>query len=345
MSGRKLVRWGAATLLMCLAVSGCGGTDTETPAQEESDLQLNVLGILSLGESLEGVNRLTSATREAAEAIGWDVRLVDAQGDPSKAATGMRSLVQQGVDAIVDAAVEPSIIAQGLTEAREAGIPVVGLSLGSAPEGIVADFAHDDQGNTALIDDELARLVPRGSDVAATRFLGLQATEKRYEQFRLDAEKYGWNVVAVHDLTPPDFGTDAQTWTQSMLTANPGVAGVWTGSDPAAAGVARGIAAVRSDAIVVGFNGDMDALAAIRSGGPFKATVAAGLEEGAWGAVDVLLQVLAGEPVESGQQIGLPGAIVTEENVPAEGEGYFNVSGEDYVKKYTALWKQKYNLG
>ena len=351
MSVRGAVLGAAACLLSCLVLSGCGDDDdgadsagTGGAAQQDAELQNKTLGILSLGEALEGVHRLTSATREAAESVGWDVQLADAQGDPEKAAAAMRSLVQQDVDAIVDAAVEPSIIKQGLTAAAEAEIPVVGLNLGMAPEGIIADFVSNERENTALIDGELAERVPEGGKIAATRFLGTSATKARYEQFERDVEKYGWDVVAVHDLVPPNFGPNAENFAKAILTANPDLQGFWTGSDPAAAGVARGISAVKSDAIVVGYNGDGDALAAIRAGGPFKSTVAFALERGAWMAVDTLIRVLAGETVETGTTVSLPGEVVTESNVPAEGEGYFNAWG-DHVAEFGEKWKRDYDLG
>ena len=48
-------------------------------------------------------------------------------GDPQKMARGMTSLVNQGVDAIINGANTPSVVQQGLKMAKEKGIPVINI--------------------------------------------------------------------------------------------------------------------------------------------------------------------------------------------------------------------------
>ena len=84
----------------------------------------------------------------------------------------------------------------------------------------------------------------------------------------------------------------------------------------------KAVEAAESDAIVVSMNGDPEEYAAIRAGGPFKATVADGHEFGGEAACKIAANMLGGgtAPGTAGTPIFATSVLVTADNVPAEGE-------------------------
>jgi ribose transport system substrate-binding protein len=114
----------------------------------------------------------------------------------------------------------------------------------------------------------------------------------------------------------------AQTSTEAALQANPDVKAVIGGFGSLGIGAANAVSAAGSDAIVVSMNGDPEEYAAIREGGPFKATVADGHEFGGAAACQIAASMLAGNPApgEPGKPILATSVLVTADNVPAEGE-------------------------
>jgi ABC-type sugar transport system substrate-binding protein len=115
------------------ALPACGGDDddddgaaqTQTEDGERVTLEKKTIGIMGPVDAAEIIKLANDATEQAAEALGWDVIRVDPGGDPAKMASGMTSLVNRGVDAIVLTTMEPATIAAGLRAAEEKGIPVI----------------------------------------------------------------------------------------------------------------------------------------------------------------------------------------------------------------------------
>ncbi len=114
----------------------------------------------------------------------------------------------------------------------------------------------------------------------------------------------------------------AQTATETALQANPNIKAVIGGFGSLGVGAATAVTAANSDAIVVSMNGDPEEYAAIRSGGPFKATVADGHEYGGEAACKIASSMLAGNPAPgtAGKPILTTSVLVTSDNVPADGE-------------------------
>src|SRR5687768_12949354 len=107
-------------LVSVLALPACGGDDdddgdeaaqTQTEAGEKVALEKKTIGIMGPVDAAEIIKLANDATERAAEALGWEVVRVDPGGDPAKMASGMTSLVNRNVDAIVLTTMEPATIA------------------------------------------------------------------------------------------------------------------------------------------------------------------------------------------------------------------------------------------
>src|SRR5260370_1895775 len=68
----------------------------------------------------------------AAKAKGWDVNVIDTEGEAAAVISRIEDMVTQKVDAIV-INVDPSQVKAGLQSAKDAKIPVFGMDAGSDP--------------------------------------------------------------------------------------------------------------------------------------------------------------------------------------------------------------------
>jgi ribose transport system substrate-binding protein len=117
-----------------LALSLAGLTGCSAPANQASTtkgIETRTIGWVDgvLAGSFQ--TRLNEVAKEAIQALGWKMKTIDLNGDPSKASSAVSSLVSSGVDAILTSAVTPSTARAGLLQAQAAHIPV--LIVGSEP--------------------------------------------------------------------------------------------------------------------------------------------------------------------------------------------------------------------
>lgn len=73
-----------------------------------------------------GVSGVAKGVQEAAEAIGWDVRVLDGQGDSAGITSAMGQAVALAPDGIVIGGFDPATVSSQLSQADAAGIPVIG---------------------------------------------------------------------------------------------------------------------------------------------------------------------------------------------------------------------------
>ncbi|MGN6333820.1 MAG: substrate-binding domain-containing protein [Motilibacteraceae bacterium] len=73
-----------------------------------------------------GVAGNAKGVQEAGKAIGWNVRVIDGQGDPSGIAAAMGQAIALKPDGIVVGGFDPGSVSAQVKQANDAGIPIVG---------------------------------------------------------------------------------------------------------------------------------------------------------------------------------------------------------------------------
>ncbi|HEU4675755.1 MAG TPA: substrate-binding domain-containing protein [Motilibacteraceae bacterium] len=73
-----------------------------------------------------GVAGNAKGVQEAGKAIGWNVRVIDGQGDPSGIAAAMGQAIALKPDGIVVGGFDPGSVSAQIKQAADAGIPIVG---------------------------------------------------------------------------------------------------------------------------------------------------------------------------------------------------------------------------
>jgi ABC-type sugar transport system substrate-binding protein len=152
-----------ALLLVVLMVgisilSGCTKTPTEKKLDSEptasaddtkSTGSTKKIGIAIYSMGADSCVAMVEDCRDAAKKLGWEIVLMDANGDPSTQADQMASLVSQGVDAILLNPTDTTSLIPSIKNAIDAGIPVMagGMEMDQEAMDLILFFAGvDDYG-------------------------------------------------------------------------------------------------------------------------------------------------------------------------------------------------------
>ncbi|WP_030300392.1 substrate-binding domain-containing protein [Streptomyces katrae] len=80
-----------------------------------------------------GVAGVAKGVKEAAQAIGWDVRVIDGEGTPAGIQAALSQAVTLKPSGIVIGGFDPRLTSQQVAQAEEAGIPLIGWHAVSSP--------------------------------------------------------------------------------------------------------------------------------------------------------------------------------------------------------------------
>lgn len=251
--------------------------------------------------------------QQRAEAKGWAVTVTDTAGDFDRLNSEIQNAAARRPKAIVLGMGDPAQMGLGLRAAQDAGVPVFGIDAGVA-DGIAANVTsdNDDLGRksaTALID-----IVGRGAPILMFTHDPHPGVRARAVAARKAFADAGIAVVESKHVAVPGPVEDAKKSMQDFLTAHPdpnAIRGVWAAWDEPAFGATQAIQDADRDGIaVVGVDGQDFALAEIRKGGPFKATVRQDWDGIADRTVALIDDTLQGKrPAE--REYRLPGQVLT----------------------------------
>jgi galactofuranose transport system substrate-binding protein len=122
------------TLAVLFAVMGCERSSPPTPAKEavpasdtkpKKTYQDLIVGYAQLGAESEWRSANTASVKEAAEALGVELKFSDAQQKQENQIKAIRSLIAQRVDVIGVAPLTETGWDEVFTEAKAAGIPII----------------------------------------------------------------------------------------------------------------------------------------------------------------------------------------------------------------------------
>jgi ribose transport system substrate-binding protein len=295
--------------LMLIFITGCS---LEPPEWAKPKAGGDVKDI-KIGLSISTLNNpffvsLKDGVVAEATKQGMEVVVVDAQNDSAKQSNDVDDLIQQGVNALLINPTDSSAISTVVQTANSLGIPVITLDR-SADQGEVAALVASDnvkggQMAAEYIVDQL------GKDTKVIELEGVpgaSATRERGKGFHDIADKQ-LNVVAKQAA---DFDrTKGLTVTENLLQGNPDAKAIFAHNDEMALGAIEAIQSSGKDIMVIGFDGNDDALKSIEAGN-LTATVAQQPELIGQLAVGAAKDVLQGKEVE--ENIAAPLKLVVKE--------------------------------
>ncbi|WP_027109067.1 D-ribose ABC transporter substrate-binding protein [Lacticigenium naphthae] len=312
---KKLIAlFGASALLL----GACGTTglegddtgDTGEEAVESVEPEEMVVGL-----SLSTLNNpffvsLEEGVVNAAEAEGAEVQTVDAQDDTAKQLNDVNDLIQQGVNVLLINPVDSAAIAPAIESANSAGIPVITIDRSTEGGDVITLVASDNVEGGEMAAQYIIDLVGEGAATVQLEGVpGASATRERGEGFMNVAEE-GLDVV---DTQTANFNrSEGLTVMENMLQANSDLKAVFAQNDEMALGAIEAIeaAGLEDEIVVVGFDGNDDALAAIEEE-RMDATIAQQPIEMGRIAMETAFEYFDGEEIED--YIASPLELITNE--------------------------------
>lgn len=275
---------------------------------QETDLK-NV----KIGLSVSTLNNpffvsMKDGVEKEAKLNGMDVVVVDAQNDAAKQINDVEDLIQQGVDVLLINPTDSAAISTAVQSANSLGIPVVTLDR-SAEKGDVATLvSSDNEKGGEMAGQFLVEQLGEGAKVAELEGVpGASATRERGKGFHNIADE---KLDVVAKQTANFDRTEGLNTMENLLQGNPEIKAVFAHNDEMALGAIQAIQSSGKDILVVGFDGNEDAINSIKDG-KLSATVAQQPEEIGALAVQAGVDVLKGNEVD--ENIPVPLKLVTEE--------------------------------
>jgi ABC-type sugar transport system substrate-binding protein len=212
----------AVVLLLMLAIGASSVAADNARTTTASRIKPRTIGIYASQGVAEIQKRCVVATKAAVKALGWKFRFVDGEGDPSKMQQRFQALVNSRVDAIVGCFLEPAPINAQLQAAKKAGIPVVNAGLAGTPSPLVAaDYQVNDTKLTQTLVDYMGKQLPKGAKIGVIALPQFIQAKIRVDVFKQAAKKYGWQIVAEHNVNLLDIFGDTTKGGRDILTSNP----------------------------------------------------------------------------------------------------------------------------
>ncbi len=285
----KLLSLVLSTVLIMGTLVGCA---TEKPAE----------GSKKIGMVLSTLNNpffvsMKEGAEEKAKELGYEVVVLDSQNDATKERSNVEDLIQQGITVLIINPTDSDAVINSIAVANENNIKVITVDRLANGGEVVSHIASDNiKGGEMAAEFILEKLDGKGNLVELQGVPGASATRDRGQGFHnIVDNKDGVKVVSSQSA---EFDRQkGLTVTENIIQATPEFDAIFAHNDEMALGAVKAIKTANKDVIIVGFDGNDDAKAAVESG-----DLAATIEQkphlmGAV-AVENAVKVAEGETVE-----------------------------------------------
>lgn len=236
----------------------------------------------------------------------------DEKGDATEMITGVTALIEQGIDALVISPYSPESLGTVMALAEEKGIPVVVVDIGTGGASVDAFIMSDMRGGGALAGEYFLKLMEDGAYPEITsKNLAIIKCETSATYAITRGEGFKDKVVpAGYTVVEEQHGNSSKDEAYAIMVdyiAKYGeeLAAVFCENDQMALGAAAAIdeAGLKGKILVFGFDGNDDAVAAIKEGSMHGTAAQAPKGMGRLG-VELAYKLCNGETLESDQLDG-----------------------------------------
>jgi ABC-type sugar transport system substrate-binding protein len=235
------------------------------------------IGIILIQGQAEIVQRMQQDAQGAANALGWKLLVCDGQGNHVTMQQCGDSLLNQGVNALIDTTIEPSVLHAQIQRAKSMGVPVINVAGVTDPDPYMINLspASVETNMTIALDNwAFAQLKQKGPGPYTMSYTYAPgATALRVGQLLKDLKSHpNIKVVASHEINIANLTPDIIAFDDSTLTANPNLDLMWTAADVSLSLAGQdaisklGKKSYPNRPLIVGFLDDLINIAAIRSG-------------------------------------------------------------------------------
>jgi ribose transport system substrate-binding protein len=284
----KLLSIALSTVLIMGSLVGC--TQKTTEGGKKIGIVMSTLNNPFFVSMKEGAEK-------KAKELGYEVVVLDSQNDATKERANVEDLIQQGIVALIINPTDSDAVVNSIKVANDSEIKVITVDRNANGGDVVCHIASDNiKGGEMAAEFMLEKLNGKGNIVELQGLPGASATRERGEGFHNIVDgKDGVKVVASQAA---DFDRQkGLTVTENIIQATPDFDAIFAHNDEMALGAVKAIKTANKDVIIVGFDGNVEAKAAVESG-VLAATIAQ--KPGLMGevAVENAVKVAEGETVE-----------------------------------------------
>lgn len=300
---KKIIKRLSFLLLAVFVLAACSIEGEDKGKIEEKPAETSVEtkeGGYKIGVSLSTLNNpffvsIREGIEEKAKEEGAEVVISDAQNDSSVQSNQIEDLITQKVDLIIINPVDSTAISSSVQKANEANIPVICVDRGSEDGEVLSLVASNNVEGGKMAGEFILEKVGENAEVIQLEGIpGASSTRERGQGFE-EATKDKINLVASQ---PANFDrAEGLTVMENLLQAQPDVKAVFCQNDEMALGASEAIKASGKDIVIVGFDGNDDAVEAVKNG-DLAATVAQQPKEMGKLAMENAINHLKGETIE-----------------------------------------------
>lgn len=308
-----------AMVVLAAALAGLGLTACGGGAKSTADgLEGKNISIMTPYLSSVTTNQMVENLQAGLEKEGAEVTVIDTANDFSKLASRIEDVVTAQTDGIILVSADPSQLENQLQEAFDANIPVFGCDSGFI-EGMQVNATSDNYQMGQLITDYLFNDLMGGEgNVIALTHRPHPGVVKRCEAFDdAIATNDKISLITEQHIPAEQPINDAQDTVENLLLSNPekgSITAIWCGWDEPAIGATQAcMEAGRDEILVVGVDGNEQAVNLIKQGTNLKATVKQNFD----GMADIVLEQMkllyTGKEIEKGDMYA-DATLITQEN-------------------------------
>ncbi|RRN75084.1 ribose ABC transporter substrate-binding protein RbsB [Peribacillus simplex] len=301
------------SIIMVLSLMVLAACSMDSGLTDDKKEKKDSMKDVKVGVSISTLNNpffvsLKDGIEKEAKEKGMKVTVVDAQDDTAKQISGIEDLILQKVDVLLVNPTDSAAISSAVQDANDAGIPVITIDR-SSDEGDIETFIASDNvaGGEMAAEYLVKELGDKAKVVELEGVSGASATRERGKGFHNIADK---QLDVLTSQTAEFDRTKGLNVMENILQGNKDIQAVFAHNDEMALGAIEAIKAAGKDIIVVGFDGNDDALKAVENG-ELKATIAQQPTLIGEEAVNAAEKILKGEKVD--EKISVPLKLVTKE--------------------------------
>lgn len=311
--------------------SGSSGAGSSTSSGGSSPKSLTI-GVAAITLASPVVPMEVNTIKTAAKALGWQVTVLNANGDPTKEAADMSALVNKNVDAIINLSEQPAQAQQGLLAAKAKGIPVIGVGapLTDPKKLDAAVYAPSDAKMADLLAAQMLKDNTGPTKALSLDASGIPAIVDRKNELLAKTKGTNISLAASHETDLANAVQDTQQAVSNTARANSSINMIWALQDfefgtsiqvLKSQGLTDkvGVYAIYLDPI------DFNLLREAKKTGQKMAVADSPIQYSPWYAMDALVNkfVLGKSDWITDMSIKpLPYALVTPANVQASGDTY-----------------------
>ena len=280
--------------------------DTGGSAEVSTEVKAVGLMVQDLGNPFFA--SMDNGVKAAAEALGASYSAQNGRQDLAAQNDQIDAFIQQGIDVLLINAVDSEGVGPAVKRARDAGITVVAVDVGSKNAEATVTTDNVQAGRIAC--DSLVEQIGGRGDILIVDGTPTTSIQDRVKGCKESLA--GHPDVKVVGQQNGDNGREkALTLTTDMLTANPNVVGIFGVNDPTALGANLAAQqAGKTKIVITGVDGSPEAVAEMsKSGSMYKGTAAQDPNLLGSTALEMAVKLRKGEALES-DLVLVPSSIV-----------------------------------